>query len=55
MMLRASAALRALHSAGVWQIKDVQDVLDVAMEDILTPLPVDEVPPVSYSQTSSLQ
>ena len=55
MMLRASAALRALHSAGVWQIKDVQDVLDVAMEDIFTPLPVDKVPPVAYSQTSSLQ
>ena len=49
MMIRASAALRACHSAGVWTVADVRAVVEGATENVYTPLPPDQVPRIASS------
>lgn len=55
MMIRASAALRACHSAGVWKVEDVKAVVEGALEHVYEPLPKDQVPRVATPGGSTLQ
>lgn len=55
MMLRSAQALRAVHSAGLWRVEDVQAVVDSATKDILKPLPADQIPKIATTGNSSLQ
>jgi uncharacterized membrane protein (DUF2068 family) len=55
MMIQSARALRSLHTAGVWTVKDVKDVLAVATENILLPFPPDQIPEVRTINNSPPQ
>lgn len=45
MFWYAVGLFRAVHSLGMWPVKEVQVFTTEAMKDMLTPLPADELPP----------
>lgn len=46
MMARAARMLRVLHSTKMWRQADVEIFLLSTMQDVLDPLPADELPAV---------
>jgi hypothetical protein len=47
MLVRAGAALRALHSVGAWKVEDVKVIVDDVLSTIYTPLPKSDHPAIA--------
>lgn len=55
MLMRSATALRTVHSAGIWKVSDVQAVVEAALEDIYTPIPAENLPPVARQTSTVMQ